>query len=71
MNSVDFHIPQIVVGILLNAMDNICITKTNNTHLGTLTLQSAARAVTLGQTKEDSLVMQGSVDGDFTMYLDG
>ena len=71
MDNIEFHEFQRVIGILVNAMDNICIVKTDSTHLGTLILQSPARAVTLGRTKEDSPVMQGSVDGDFSMYLDG
>ena len=70
MTTTDFHEQFKVQGMILEAMDDICITKTDGTHLGTLILTSEARTVPFGQVKDDAEIVQGTVDGDFEMHLD-
>ena len=70
MTSTDFHEPWRVKGAVINAFDDICITETDGTHLGTLILKSEVRVADYGQIKEDVPIVQGTVAANFEMYLE-
>ena len=74
----DFHAPERLKGILMDAMQNICIYKfgdgpnDDDSLVNTLQLKQDQRVVTrvsnFGQVRKDARLMQGTVEGSFNMY---
>ncbi len=74
----DFHEPERLKGILMDAMQNICIYKfgdgpnDDDSLVNTLQLKQDQRIVTrvsnFGQVRKDARLMQGTVEGSFNMY---
>ena len=72
MDNENFHEPQRLIGLITEAMTDICIHKYGDgeTFLGTMILKST-RTSNFGQVKEDSQIIQGTVDGFYELYLTG
>jgi len=70
MTSTDFHESWRLKGAVLDAFDDMCITETDGTHLGTLILKSETRVADYGQIKEDVQIVQGTVAANFEMFLE-
>ncbi len=74
----DFHAPESLKGILMDAMQNICIYKfgdgpnDDDSLVGVLQLKQNQRIVTrvnnFGQIRPDVRLLQGTVEGSFNMY---
>lgn len=70
----DFHEPERIKGILIDAMNDICIYKFGNgpydddTFIGTLQLKQDVRANNFGQVKNDVRLMQGTIEGSYSMF---
>ena len=67
----DFHLPQRVIGKLVEAMDNICVYKygDGDAYLGTLQCETTD-VMNFGQARPDTEIIQGVVAGSFTIYLE-
>jgi len=68
----DFHLPQKVIGMLLETMTDVCVYKygDDDTLLGTLVLKRQPVNVVTGNQTETEIV-QGLVNGSYAMYLTG
>jgi len=79
LDSADFHEQQRILGMLIEAMTDICIYKygkgidDDDSLLGTLILQqdpnNPIRGNNFGQVRPDTQLVQGSVEGTYRMYL--
>ncbi|KKM81508.1 hypothetical protein LCGC14_1329120 [marine sediment metagenome] len=75
LDSTDFHEQQRILGMLIEAMTDICIHKygDDDSLLGTLILQqdpnNPIRGNNFGQVRPDTQLVQGSVEGTYRMYL--
>jgi len=68
----DFHLPYKIAGMLAETMDEFCVYKygDDDSLLGTLRLSRPVNVNHLGQTDEDTNVVQGMVVGTYVMFLD-
>ncbi len=75
LDSADFHDQQRILGMLIEAMTDICIYRygDDGSLLGTLILQqdpnNPIRGNNFGQVRPDTQLVQGSVEGTYRMYL--
>ncbi len=70
----DFHMPQKVIGMLLETMADMCVYKygDDSSLVGKLVLKRTPINVIYGnQTKAEIEIVQGLVSGFYTMYLTG
>ncbi|KKM60634.1 hypothetical protein LCGC14_1539870 [marine sediment metagenome] len=71
----NFHETQRLIGIINNAMDDICIYRYGNDFidnqelLGIMTLQGETQIDDFGQVRSDVRLMQGTVEGTYKMYI--
>lgn len=75
LDDTDFHEPYRIAGALAEAMTDICIYKYGDDEslLGTLTLRQDAnnpvRCNSFGQVRPDTQLIQGTVEGSYSMFL--
>lgn len=67
----DFHEPYRIIGLLTEAMSDICVYKygDDDSYLGTLQLNGSARVQNFGQIKQDLQIVQGFVEQEYQMIL--
>lgn len=67
----DFHEPYRIIGLLTEAMENICVYKygDDDSYLGTLQLNGSVRVQNFGQTKSNLQIVQGFVEQEYLMFL--
>ena len=72
--SSDFHLPYKIAGKIVETMSDICVYKYNDGDalLGVLTLKRQPVVVAhFGQARPDTEVVQGTIEGSYTMHLNG
>ena len=65
----DFHETQKLIGMITEAMTDICVYNEDSSFLGTLVLQNPIKTANFGQVDTKTSVMQGTVFGDYKICL--
>lgn len=65
----DFHEPQRLIGLVTEAMTNICVYNEDDSFLGTLVLQNPIKTANYGQVNVDTKILQGTVFVDYRICL--
>lgn len=65
----DFHESQRIIGMITEAMIDICVYNEDDTYLGTLVRQNPIRTANFGQIDADTKIMQGTVFADYKICL--
>ncbi len=65
----DFHEPQRLIGLITEALTDICVYNEDDSFLGTLIRKNPIRTANFGQVNSDIKIMQGTVFADYRICL--
>ena len=65
----DFHETQRIIGMITEAMTDICVYNEDSTFLGILVRQNPIKTANFGQVNAETRVLQGTVFSDYKICL--
>ena len=65
----DFHEVQRIIGMITEAMTNICVLNGDGTFLGTLARQNPIKTANFGRINAETGILQGTVFADYKICL--